>query len=594
MEFREYATHETNAVVARLMASQADAQVRLAREAIEAAARALDGKAAPVAAADDVRDLVQRLEAAAGIAVQRVQQEAETAVAAAREELAGARREAAEAEGRVAALSSEVAALADRATTAEGDLDATIEAHRQIEIELGGLRRELEGARATIARLESGLEAGAAQRATLADDLAAVRASAASVEAGLAAAEAATAEEADARATLQGELDAARSRLATLEESRATLRAELESVQSVWKAAEAELESTRAALSAMEAEFAGARTILDSREIELDAARTTLGAVEGDLDAARASASAAMAELDATQAAASAMRAELETTRHALAAAEGELAAARRGLDDAQRRTPLIEAAAVACGSLSSARTISELFGALVGEMSSEFTRVAIFRAKAHHLEGEYGHGFDVPTDVSKLVIPLALDSIITRAHASGLMSRLEPGQAGGSTPLGGSPSLALALPIMHQGETVAVLYADAEDPATGAGDERPAFAQLLATHAALVLARMSQEMKTLHELRDYAAMLLQEAQEMYAADGEAGRSDADRRRRLQDTVECARQLYAQRAALEGAAAAGLLDEQIAEATGEAPSTPFARDLALCDPARQNARRTAS
>ena len=55
-----------------------------------------------------------------------------------------------------------------------------------------------------------------------------------------------------------------------------------------------------------------------------------------------------------------------------------------------------------------------------------------------------------------------------------------------------------------------------------------------------------------LNELRDYAAMLLQEAQEMYSADSEAEKSDDERRSRLKDTIECARQLYAQRAALEG------------------------------------------
>ena len=63
---------------------------------------------------------------------------------------------------------------------------------------------------------------------------------------------------------------------------------------------------------------------------------------------------------------------------------------------------------------------------------------------------------------------------------------------------------------------------------------------------------RLSQELKTLNELRDYAAMLLQEAQEMYAADTQADKSADERRSRLKDTIECARQLYAQRASLEG------------------------------------------
>ena len=75
---------------------------------------------------------------------------------------------------------------------------------------------------------------------------------------------------------------------------------------------------------------------------------------------------------------------------------------------------------------------------------------------------------------------------------------------------------------------------------------------------------RLTHELKTLTELRDYARMLLQEAEQMSLADADAGRSDEELRVRLTDNIDCARQLYAQRAALEGSAAAGLLDDQIA------------------------------
>jgi hypothetical protein len=90
----------------------------------------------------------------------------------------------------------------------------------------------------------------------------------------------------------------------------------------------------------------------------------------------------------------------------------------------------------------------------------------------------------------------------------------------------------------------------------------------------------LSQELKTLNELREYAAMLLQEAEEMYAADMEDDKSAEERRSRLKDTIECARQLYAQRASLEGPAAAQLLDDRIAAAIDAEPSKPFAKDLA--------------
>jgi hypothetical protein len=541
MEFREYASHETSAVIARLLASQAEAQARRAREALEAAARALDATVTPVGAEDEARDLVQRLEAAAGIAVQRVQQDAQKTADALREELAAARQAHGEAEGRVATLREELAAQSDRAATAEADLDATIEAHRQIEQELAGLRELLEATRREATRLTSDLDAENAQRAILTADAAAAAQRQARLEADLAAARAPAADDAEQRATLQAELDAARGTLGTLEDARVALQAELEEARAAADGARAELETTRA---------------------DRDRARGETLAVRADLEAARAADEAIRGELDAAQA----------------------------GLAAAASRTPLVLAAADACRALGVATSITDLLAALATQASAEFSRAAIFRVKAHHLEGEHAVGFD--TDVSKLVVPLTLDSLVTRAHAAGALCQLEPEDAVGAAPFGGEPHVAIAVPLAVQGEAIAVLYADAEEPPAGVHDERPAFAAILAAHATALLARMSQELKTLHELRDYAVMLLQEAAEMYAADLEAGRTDAERRRRLQDTVECARQLYTQRAALEGAAAASLLDEQIAEAA--AASTPFARDLAAVVPqeaSRQDASR---
>jgi hypothetical protein len=343
-------------------------------------------------------------------------------------------------------------------------------------------------------------------------------------------------------------------------------------------------------MRATESELESARSTLASTLAELDTARAATRHTESSLDTTRAALSSAVADLDVSRAATAAVEATLETTRAAVRAVEAELAAAR---EETANRVPLIDTAVHACQSLAGATTISGLFSDLIAALAPQFTRVAIFRARAHHLEGEHSHGFDSDTDVSKLVLPLTLESIITRAHGTGKTARLAPGQEGGSAPFTGSPHLALAVPIRHQDETVAVLYADADDAVPGR-DERPGFAEVLAAHATLLLARMSQEMKTLHELRDYAAMLLQEAEQMYAADVEAGRSDADRKRRLKDTIECARQLYTQRAALEGASAAGLLDEQIAAAIGDSQATPFARDLAHCAGTRQKAKRTAS
>ena len=150
-------------------------------------------------------------------------------------------------------------------------------------------------------------------------------------------------------------------------------------------------------------------------------------------------------------------------------------------------------------------------------------------------------------------------------------------------TPFKGTPTSAVALPILLQGTTVAVVYADDADmPDYARGpavhESSVAFAKLLVGEATLLMMCHTHELKMLAELRQYATTLLQEAKEMYLADAEAGKPAAQLKGRLKDNIECASQLYAYRAAMEGTAAAALLDDQItAEMNG---TSPFARDLA--------------
>ena len=137
----------------------------------------------------------------------------------------------------------------------------------------------------------------------------------------------------------------------------------------------------------------------------------------------------------------------------------------------------------------------------------------------------------------------------------------------------------------MLQGETLAVAYADdagerTPEQAAVSIESGSVYATLVVRQSIVLLMRLTHELKTLTELRDYARMLLQEAEQMYPADADAGRSDEELRVRLTDNIDCARQLYAQRAALEGSAAAGLLDDQIAATIDAQQSTPFARELA--------------
>jgi hypothetical protein len=243
-----------------------------------------------------------------------------------------------------------------------------------------------------------------------------------------------------------------------------------------------------------------------------------------------------------------------------------------------QRVTALLRSSVKALDTLGAAATVADVFTALVEQLAAEFPRVAIFRAKDQRLEGELAAGLDDAVDITTLVIPTSDDSVITRAAAG---VTLEQGTAeeiaDARSPFGDSPASALAAPLMFQGETLAVVYADSD---VVSNDAHAAFAGVLVGHANVVLSRLTQEMKAARELREYAQMLLHEAEEMFLADIQEGRTEPDRLRRLHGTIEFGRQLYAQRAALEGPAVAGLLEDEIAALIRVEPITRFGSGLA--------------
>ena len=83
----------------------------------------------------------------------------------------------------------------------------------------------------------------------------------------------------------------------------------------------------------------------------------------------------------------------------------------------------LLDISAEAVDELAEKTTVTDLFAALVRHLASEFSRVALFRVKANRLEGEDSIVFNDSTDVTKIVLPLNLDSLITRAASSGSSS---------------------------------------------------------------------------------------------------------------------------------------------------------------------------
>lgn len=250
----------------------------------------------------------------------------------------------------------------------------------------------------------------------------------------------------------------------------------------------------------------------------------------------------------------------------------------------------ILKGAVEAIDALDDAPSVGELFAALVELLATELPRVALFRVKGNHLEGEHVAGLADGMHVKKLVIPLTLDSLLARAVSHGVLERADGEQlADVRSPFGDAPAAALATPIVFRDETLAVLYADS---GTAITEAQTSYASLLVRHATVAMAKLTQELKTVKELREYAAMLLQEAEQMFLADVEAGSPEQDCIRRLQDALDCGRQLYAQRAALEGTFAADIFEDQIASAV-RVPESRFAKALAAAV-AHPHAQRTAS
>jgi chromosome segregation ATPase len=489
-----------------------------------------DALASERAVADAARDEAHsRLEAArAETQTERDQNErlsASLAEAQALSEMVQA--DLSEAQAKIESLRADLQKETERAEAADRDLDAAIEAHAQVD--------------AARVEAEATGRQHAQARAAAEKDLAEVR--------GLLDASVAQA------ARLGMQLDA------NIAENR-TLSADL-------TAAHAELDAARTQREAIAAQLEASRGRVQTLERNQQAHEDHVRQLESSLNAAL-EAEATAREL------ASSVNVDNSETLAEMSALRGDIG----------RLGSLFDTSARAVDQLATATSIGDLLAELVQQLSVEFSRVALFRVKANRLEGEHQVGFDLTTDVSKLVIPLSVDSLITRAAASATLEHLTGSELEDSSrvPFGGSPTAALALPIVFQGETLAVVYADSDLPVSDRGtatqDASVGFAKLMVRTTSVLLMRLSQELKTLNELREYAAMLLQEAEEMYRADTQADRSEEERRARLKDTIECARQLYAQRAALEGSAAAALLDDRIAAAAQVEPATPFSRDLA--------------
>jgi hypothetical protein len=468
--------------------------------------------------------------------------------------------------------------------------------------EIPRMRALVESARNECDNLNSQLELAAVERGNFEEQLAAAHAR---IDA-LVAADATARADAD---TARTELDATRAHLDAA-------RAELDSTMADLDTVRAELHNTRAELDTVRSDVDGMRAALDVARADADASRAALDNVRAELNAARSGADAAVAsaraDLDTTLAAARAdaeaalaaevqARAALEAALTAEAGAKSharnlearvvtleqlshdlsaQLAAAHATPAPATTATSKFDELLSAFQGLAGAATIGDVLTTTVEYLAGEFPRVALFHVKGNRLEGGHQIGFEFDNDIAKVVVPLGMDSLLTRAASTGMTERIENGEGPAAAPFGGHPGSALAIPIVVNGETTAVIYG--EDP--GAPDATQAavsarFAAALCQHATAQLMRRTNELRTMAELRAYAASLLEEIEQMYDADVIAGKSAADLQSGLRGNLDYARSIYANRVQMESPDAAAFLEDRLLELLDERRGTPFGDGL---------------
>lgn len=495
----------------------------------------------------------------------------------------------ADAERRAATLSDEAQAARARAEALDQDLAVTIEAHAEVEAALKqaqGEIRQASHARATaeveLADARVALERAEAETGQLREQVERQAATLTALEQRLAEALDAGAE----RDALSAELEARRARIDALEGAAAEREAHARDLEAkLQDAAQAEaqllddLATRELALEREQADARGARAELDALSTDHATAVARMQALERDLAAAIEAShdrKTIAARLHDSAARIDALEAELaDTSRSARDDAEGLR-------HDVERMVALFDVSARALTDMAHVASSADLLTDLVKRLALQFSRVVLFRVKGDQLMGEQQAGFDM-LDLASLTLPTSGDSLAARAFRSGTAEHVTGADASAAgLPSGGAPTLAVTLPIVLHGVPIAIVYADDGDmPESVRGPAlHPtslAFAQLLVGQVVALLVRHTHELKTMAELRDYAGTLLQEARAMYDADVAAGTPVDELRSRLKENLDCASQLYTYRAAMEGTAAAVLLDEQIAEAG--AGDSAFARDL---------------
>lgn len=427
------------------------------------------------------------------------------------------------------------AGLATAKQQAQAEIDKANEAKRSLEQQLNQVNYDLEQSRLESADVTKQLETEAADRAKLAAILGRAQSQCQAAE--------------SARKKIAGELEAAEGRITVLERTQADLEHARQGLQH-------QLENSGSGDAALHEELATLRKELTETTARLETERKQLQQE----------------------------RQERREQQEQFEQERQERQEQQTGRDEAAKGSGVpLDRLLNAFQKLEQSRSVRDVLAALVDGLASEFPRVAAFEVNGNRLETLRQLGFDSERDISKVVIPLSMESILTEAVTTGRIQSLTGSDlADGSRALfGGVPGFILVLPIAVGDEVLAVLYADDSGRSAGeafAPQNQVKFAQLLLWHAVPRLPRLVREERERAELQDYAVHLVQQLQETYEADVKAGRKGEELARRVGENLKCARQMFEGRASeLEGAE--GMFDERVNVVLEETKNVPFGKDL---------------
>jgi hypothetical protein len=368
----------------------------------------------------------------------------------------------------------------------------------------------------------------------------------------------------------------------SLEESQAqgdALRRQVETIRS----------EARLQLEALQAELESARGEIEQLSTERSRFEEVASAAQGQAEAAEAKLEAVTGLFKTSTSRVKALERAHEEHERTVKSLQAKLSAKGKGDATPASGDPLslLDDLLGSFEALAGATTIADVLTTLTEQMAADFCRVALFRVKGNRLEGEHQIGIDLPADVGKVVMPLGMDSLLTRAASTGELLRLTGGELADSSraPFAGAPSCALALPLIVNGEPMAVVYAD--DSGQAETDRPPVdldrsarVADALRQHTVALLSRLTSELKAMAELKAYAALLLKEMEDMYKADVDAGQTGETLLNLLRSNLEYARSIYTSRVTNEGTDAASLLEDQITALIETRGENKFASDLA--------------